>query len=226
MRWRGFINDTASLNSLSNIAPQLNCLGPIVRTGPNELHINVPDFHHELFKVGSKYVKEKYHYDLFCMPKASTGIRDMREIRLRREALKPLFDRKNIMAHGETISLKMERLVAHLTDRGTALLQDALSCYTLDVISKITFSEDFNAIDYPKFEHPYLGVLHGSIMASWQTKLIPSIRIAAMTVEPYVKKYFTKALAQNATMRLLEVRHSRRVPESTDTKTERQSGHR
>lgn len=181
---------------------RLLLIGPIVRIGPNELSINHPSFHYQMFKAGTAYRKDAYHYDLFCLPKATIGIRDPNEIRLRRKALKPLFDRRAVVDYAPQIAKKMDRLVELLSYK-SAGLNDVFGCFTLDTITELTVSKDFQAIESPQFRHCYLDVIHSSIESSWIMKLLPNVRKLAILLEPVLRM----VSAQAPTMHFLSVRN-------------------
>ncbi|KAI5780993.1 cytochrome P450 [Geopyxis carbonaria] len=160
--------------------------GPIVRIGPNEVHVDDSESHHKIFKPGSGFTKEKYHYDGLCLPNSLTGLVDPVAIRARRELLKPLFQRNKVIAHWDMITEKMNRLASQLGEyNGPVKLQDALSSFSLDVISELTFSQDFGALDNGKFYRSFRSQVQAAQKSFWVLKLFPNVRKLAVLALPY-----------------------------------------
>ena len=91
--------------------------GPIVRIGPNEVHIVDPEFYHVLYVSGSqKRNKDHFIYDGFGQPDAllETGDHDLH--RMRRAALNPFFSTQAISRMGSVVHDKLERLCAKLEE--------------------------------------------------------------------------------------------------------------
>jgi len=161
--------------------------GPVVRIGPNELHINSPEFVYEIYKPGYRYIRDKYHYDMICLPNALPGIVDPTVLRVRREAIHPLFKKKAVIEYWPQLCKKIDKLIAKLCEqREPVVVLNALSCFTLDVISEMTFSQDFRALDTPGFRHYFQSLARDSQRSLWFMKFFPRIRGLAMKLAPFL----------------------------------------
>lgn len=95
--------------------------GPIVRIGPNEVHILDPEFYHVLYTTG----KEKRHKNYFALggfglPDAVLGTVDHDVHRMRRAALAPYFSTKAIGGMEPVVLEKLEMLAWRIGEtRGT-----------------------------------------------------------------------------------------------------------
>lgn len=174
-----------------------------------------PEFYHEVFGARSKYIKQKYHYDSLVTPKASTGMDDPEGIRVRREAFKPIFSRKTITDHWSLISSRMERFVTNVAEqRGSVVIQEAITWFTFDVVGDLVFSKDLHTLEYPELQ---VASLQGHEIWSsfvWASKLLPNIRDLVLSMEPLIKRMFPRA----PMLGLLNVTPPSRLPEN-DTLT-------
>jgi cytochrome P450 len=100
--------------------------GPIVRIGPNEVHIVDPEFYNVLYAAGSqKRNKDHFALDGFGLPDAvlETGSHDLH--RMRRAALSPYFSTQAIAKMEPVVHEKLNLLYEKLEQiRGTRQVVD------------------------------------------------------------------------------------------------------
>lgn len=132
--------------------PHLNNKGPIVRIGPNELHILDADFYDKLYsRTNNKVDKYAFFYSMLGNPKATFPTIDADVHRLRRNALNPFFS----VAAIAKIEPAIHALASRLCDRmaKTAANDDAIPlfyayrCMTVDIISEYTFGKQMGLLD-------------------------------------------------------------------------------
>lgn len=95
--------------------------GPIVRIGPNEVHILDPEFYHVLYTTGSQK-RHKNYFALagFGLPDAVLGTEDHDVHRMRRAALAPYFSTKAIGSMEPVLHEKLEMLAGRIAEvKGT-----------------------------------------------------------------------------------------------------------
>ncbi|KAH9941096.1 cytochrome P450 [Epithele typhae] len=90
--------------------------GPVARVGPNQLHFNSPEAYDGIYTRGSQFIKDPRTYKAFHQDDASLYIIDQREIKTRRDILKPLFSRRTIFQPEHVIQAKVNKLLAKLAD--------------------------------------------------------------------------------------------------------------
>ncbi|KAJ7499985.1 cytochrome P450, partial [Mycena latifolia] len=150
--------------------------GPVVRVGPNEVHVSHPDAFESIYSFSSSFTKDPILYKAFRQDLSSFGLLDAREARKRREMLSPLFSRRAILKLEYVIQEKVDRLVANVLSHDAATpcnLFMAFRAATLDIITSYCFAQSSDALDYPKFQHPLLLSFLSAITAIWTFKYFP-----------------------------------------------------
>ncbi|MCJ1358190.1 MAG: hypothetical protein MMC33_008189 [Icmadophila ericetorum] len=149
--------------------------GPIVRVGPNEVHINDPSFIEELYVAGGKKRDKVDSYGpQFGTPDSVFGTAAHDIHRMRRGALNQYFSKASVTKLEPIIKQVVDKLCDKLElHAGTGkpiILSMAISCMTADIVTEYSFARSYNLLDSPTFEPN----LHRAIVAG--TDLAPFIK--------------------------------------------------
>lgn len=91
--------------------------GPIVRIGPNEVHVSDPKFYDELYTgISRKRHRDSFQVRGFGLPDAVLNSPDHDIHRLRRAALNPYFSRQAITRIEPVVKNKLETLCRRLEE--------------------------------------------------------------------------------------------------------------
>ncbi|PQE10449.1 Cytochrome P450 protein [Rutstroemia sp. NJR-2017a BBW] len=125
--------------------------GPIIRVGPNELHILDPDFYHTLYSTTNFHAnKSPYFYSMLGNPLATFPCIDSAVHRKRRAALSPFFSAGAIAKFEPFIQSRIDALCARIAvcaerDESVPLFY-AYRCLTVDIISEYVFGGEFGML--------------------------------------------------------------------------------
>jgi cytochrome P450 len=126
-------------------------IGPIVRVGPNELHVRDPDYYDQLYNQQKKLDKYGYYYSMVATPLAGFGTIRADIHRMRRAALNPFFSAQAVASFRPLMNdltnrlcARMEAVAAH---NEPVPLFYAYRCLTVDVISEFAFGGQMGLID-------------------------------------------------------------------------------
>jgi cytochrome P450 len=145
------IVNNLSLLSSCNSTWHLIRIGPIVRIGPNELHILDADFYEQLYSQANKLDKYDYFYSMLGNPEATFPTIKADVHRRRRGALNPFFSTTAIARIEPTIHALAKRLadrMAACAARDEVIpLFYAYRCLTVDLISEYAFGKQLGMLD-------------------------------------------------------------------------------
>ncbi|KAH9930542.1 cytochrome P450 [Epithele typhae] len=131
--------------------------GPVVRVGPNQPHFNSPEAYDYIYTRGSQFTKDPRTYKAFHQDDASLCIIDQREIKTRRDILKPLFSRREILRLEHVIQAKVDKLLAKLVAYANSHtpVNMRLACRSTaqEPIFDYCFASDEDFISAPGFAH-------------------------------------------------------------------------
>lgn len=136
---------------LQHVDEQLSDAGPIVRIGPNEVHILDADYYEKLYsQTNNKVDKYEYFYSMLGNPEATFPTIKADVHRLRRNALNPFFSVAAIQKIEPTIHALVDRLckrMAACADEDVPIpLFYAYRCLTVDMISEYAFGKQYGLI--------------------------------------------------------------------------------
>ncbi|KAJ5505705.1 Cytochrome P450 [Penicillium expansum] len=151
--------------------------GPIVRVGPNEVHIDDPDYYNEVYSTASptkpidKLVQYKHR---FGMPEATISTVQSEHHRIRRAAIAPFFSRARISSLGDTLTEVIERISRRLGSEyagsGAVInVCDMWGTLTADVVSEMAFARSTRFSAAPDFQSPYSHALMSWVYAAHYT---------------------------------------------------------
>ncbi|KAF4540590.1 Cytochrome p450 [Lasiodiplodia theobromae] len=149
--------------------------GPVVRIGPDEIHVRDPDWYDTLYTSG-RQPRDKSAWHVGSSGGQSTfGTVPHAHHRLRRQALNPFFSKRAVAALEPLVRDRVDRLVAALLLRASqpVELQTAFMALTLDVISSYAFGKPFGLVDAPDFGASWKKAIMASIEAGIVNRHFP-----------------------------------------------------
>ncbi|KAJ4483055.1 cytochrome P450 [Lentinula edodes] len=174
--------------------------GPVVRVGPNTLHFSYSQAYHDIYTHGTTLVKEPEFYAgiVAHCPQASFGFCDPQEARSRRNLLLPLFSRRAVVALEYTIQRKIDLLLDTLKENynsptSTVSMAIAYRALTLDIITSYCFAESANTLSDPKFRHPLLLGIQGTLKTITFQRHFPFLTSFANNAPPKLILWFMPA---------------------------------
>ncbi|KAI1178015.1 cytochrome P450 [Nemania sp. FL0916] len=151
--------------------------GPIVRVGPNEVHIDDPEFYNSVYtkSTASRPIDklEKYKHR-FGMPEATISTVEGEKHRMRRQAVAPFFSKSRINGLNDTLLEVVERISYRLKHEyaGTGRHIDVCDMWgalTADVVSELAFARSTRFSADPDFISPYSSALMSWVFAAHYT---------------------------------------------------------
>ncbi|OAL28004.1 hypothetical protein AYO20_09626 [Fonsecaea nubica] len=133
--------------------------GPIVRVGPNEVHIHDPDFFDEFYNVTSRLDKDPWYYAFIGSKDAGFGTSNVDLHRARRKAMSRFFASSAISnlesSSREKVSKLCQRL-RNMRDEGKPVnLSNAFRCLAADSVTNYCMPKAFNLLDSIDFADDY-----------------------------------------------------------------------
>lgn len=150
--------------------------GPIVRITPDELHIDDPEYWHEVYcqtstaKPIDKQTKLRYRFGL---PDAVFSTPRSEQHRSRRQAMAGFFSRQRLRESQDRVNQLVDRVSRRLSKEyaGTnrvLYVGDMLSCLAIDIVTELCFRRCTNYTEVPEFNPPFVRVTINNIwMVHW-----------------------------------------------------------
>lgn len=171
--------------------------GPIVRIGPDEVHIQDTDFYFTLFSSPQKLDKLKRLENRFNSNTSMFSTPKHELHRMRRSALNPFFSTRKIALYAPVIQNRMNRLCDRLEEEYSAtgrilVLDDMWACMTSDTIIEYCFGEHHGDLELPDFRSFFNNAIfdltdgiHVATHFSWIVPLGNSLPLAVVkTLQP------------------------------------------
>lgn len=151
---------------------------PIVRIGPNEVHVNDPEYYDSIFNFSPHLDKRKGALDNLQHTPSHA------QHKLRRQSLEPFFSRGNIMTLEFVIRDNIEKLCAQLKSAKESSSPTNISllyrCLTADFITEYCFGRNQGFLDDPKGSKPFFeGYSDGFKQVSLMQEFKPWERLTA-----------------------------------------------
>ncbi|TGO66285.1 hypothetical protein BOTNAR_0064g00230 [Botryotinia narcissicola] len=153
--------------------------GPIIRIGPNEIHINDPDYYNTLFSYNGVRNKDPFYTAQFNTPDTEFGAEDHYIHRMRRSALNPFFSKASIERLSPILTSMVEKLSSRLAEfRNTnepLIIRLPFQCYTADIVTLYATNRCWKHLDSPDFNPSWAQTFVAlSVISKW-AKFLPSI---------------------------------------------------
>jgi cytochrome P450 len=126
-------------------------LGPIVRIGPNELHIKDSEYYNALYNMTNKLDKSAWFYGMLGNPTATFPTIRADVHKVRRNAIGPFFSTQSVMKFRPQVQALADRLTVRM--KGCAERDEpipvffAYRCLTVDIISEYLFGKQMDLLD-------------------------------------------------------------------------------
>lgn len=164
--------------------------GPIIRIGPNELHINDPEFYDQIYSNIGRWDKDSQFVNQFDNTDSAFGTVPHDLHRLRRRAFQGFFSKQKIASLEPLIQSIVEKLCARLEQYRVAgkvmPIRHAYECLTCDVILEYALGINDGNIDHPDFNP----ALHETIKKVGEMghymKLIPGVQTILPIIPPWL----------------------------------------
>ncbi|TGO41072.1 hypothetical protein BHYA_0027g00500 [Botrytis hyacinthi] len=153
--------------------------GPIIRIGPNEIHVNDPDYYNTLFSYNGVRNKDPFYTAQFNTPDTEFGAEDHYIHRMRRSALNPFFSKASIERLSPMLTSMVEKLSSRLEEfRNTnqpLIIRLPFQCYTADIVTLYATNRCWKHLDSPDFNPSWAQTFVAlSVISKW-AKFLPSI---------------------------------------------------
>lgn len=126
--------------------------GPVVRIGPDHLHVNDVAFYDEIFNSKSKYIKSTWFFGrIAALSESLASLADPHKHRTLRTMVNPAFSLQAVERQAPVITVVMKKMVRILGEHcqtGLPLdVQTMYHCATIDVISRALFGNSMELLD-------------------------------------------------------------------------------
>lgn len=134
--------------------------GPIIRIGPDDLHVNDPEFLPELYPVGGRS-RDKYRrvMQVFGFNNAALSTVEHDVHRMRRGAMARMFSKDSVRRLEPIMRGNLEKLFVRLQEckaNGKPInLLHLYSAFTNDLITEYAFGVSYNWLDAPEFNKDF-----------------------------------------------------------------------
>ncbi|KAL8803889.1 MAG: hypothetical protein Q9200_006034, partial [Gallowayella weberi] len=164
--------------------------GPIIRIGPNEIHINDPEFCDQIYSLQGRWDKDPAFVNQFDNTDSAFGTIPHELHRIRRRAFNNFFSKQKIVSLEPMIQSIVDKLCERLESySGTGKevpIRHAYECLTNDVVMEYALGRGDNNVEHVDFNPE----LHETIkllgMSGHYMKLIPGIQSILPWIPPWV----------------------------------------
>ncbi|KAL8678701.1 MAG: hypothetical protein Q9186_004976 [Xanthomendoza sp. 1 TL-2023] len=164
--------------------------GPIIRIGPNEIHINDPEFYDKIYSLQGRWNKDPAFVNQFDNTDSAFGTIPHELHRIRRRAFNSFFSKQKIISLEPMIQFIVDKLCKRLESySGTGKevpIRHAYECMTNDIIMEFALGKGDKNIEHPDFNPE----LHETIkllgVSGHYMKLVPGIELILPVIPPWI----------------------------------------
>jgi cytochrome P450 len=175
---------------LFEIERQHQKYGPVIRVGPNDLHIHDPDVIQDVTNVGSKFVKDAKLYNFITFPGTSIGETDPTAHRIRRQVLTPAFSPQSVQKLAPFIKQQVDKLLSRFSafsESSTPVnVNTASKAFTMDIISKVLFGKEVGCLDDPEFRNDFVTYIREAFEMGWTATAFPEFTRFMLSVPDWL----------------------------------------
>lgn len=193
--------------------------GPVIRIGPDEVHLSDPDNYDKINRVGTKFSKDGTFYGAFGNPNSSFTTPSNELHRLRRGGLNSFFSRKVVLQLEDIVHQKTELLAAlvskALETGGEVDMHHGLRAVSTDVVTDYAFGACYDLLKEPDLGLKFFTLVHKIGPAAWIFRQWPWLKSLAMSIPKPIIKLISEPIGQVRDMQnhchkqLLEVKENR-----------------
>lgn len=185
-------------------------IGPIVRIGPNEVHISDPEFYDVLYTGGrDRRDKDIFAIDSFGLAKSVIATVNHHHHRLRRSALNPFFSTQAVAKLEPTVKAKVDAVCQHFKrarETGTAInIEVVFAALTTDIISEYAFARDTGYLDNMDKATEWTEVLRDSAHSSNLFRYCPLLIRLLQDAPPWLVRMMDPKLLQLVSLKTVSV---------------------
>ncbi|KAF3937387.1 hypothetical protein ABW19_dt0206038 [Dactylella cylindrospora] len=145
--------------------------GPIVRIGPNEVHVADASFYNVLYTKEYRFTKDIEHYRFAQQKEGGVGYSNTRVHKGRRNVLDPLFSTQAVMKLEPRIrkyvDLAVNRIGRSAGSSDGCEVNRVFRCLTVDVISEYAYSECIGMLEDERLNDPFFTAMDNLIGLTW-----------------------------------------------------------
>ncbi|KAF3134032.1 hypothetical protein TWF594_008897 [Orbilia oligospora] len=147
--------------------------GPIVRIGPNEVHVNDPSFYNILYSKDYRFPKSQGHYRFAQQTEGGLGNCNVRTHKARRAVLDPLFSTQAVLKLEPQIRKFVDMAISRVgrnvesSEKEGFEINGVFRCLTVDVISQYAYSEPIGMLENERENDPFFVGMDNLIGLTW-----------------------------------------------------------
>ena len=154
-------------------------IGPIMRTGPNEIHINDPEYASTHFSSREKRDKHENHKWMLGIPMSSIFTVDHDLHKVRRSALTSMFSKRSITAFEPILRQFIRKMCSRLEEfknqHEVVDLRLLFTCLATDVITEYSLGECKNLLSTPDLSPQWRATFNTWLLNSHIFKHFPPV---------------------------------------------------
>ncbi|KAJ8121678.1 hypothetical protein ONZ43_g1932 [Nemania bipapillata] len=190
--WYEFYQDVVLGGNYVKDYPRIHAkYGPVVRVSPDRVHVNDPEFFHEVYSSGSKYMKDPAFFQTSGgISEALPAIVDVEYHRRRRKMINNLFSVQSMEALSHivlgVIQNAMRKAKEHYDEKKVLDIQRLYTGITIDTIMKVLCDRSLNLIEAKEEEPAFLATLRTFSESFFLLKHFPILIWLASNIPPNI----------------------------------------
>ncbi|KAF2473016.1 cytochrome P450 [Lindgomyces ingoldianus] len=166
--------------------------GPVIRIGPEDLHVNDPEIFQDVTRVGSRFLKDAKFYNFITFPGTSIGETDPVAHRIRRQVLTPAFSPNRVQELAPFVKKQADKLMSRFkvfaTSSTPVNFNAASKAFTMDVISKILFGQEVGCLDEKDFRNDFVRYIREAFEMGWTATAFPTLTKFSLSIPVWISK--------------------------------------
>ncbi|KAI1801859.1 putative elymoclavine monooxygenase [Daldinia bambusicola] len=151
---------------------------PVIRLGPNHVHVNSSEFFEEVFHIGSKYSKDPAFYKNFG---GIDSMLDPEDFRTYRAHISPLYSARSADVLAPRLLTKLQaigkRLEQNVGTGAVVNIQKLFRTLSADMVLRLLFPQEINLFEFDGY-HPFLGAFDTIMTKTWLMLTYPLVGMA------------------------------------------------
>ncbi|KAH9838163.1 Cytochrome-P450, partial [Teratosphaeria destructans] len=174
--------------------------GPVIRIGPNEVHLSDPAAYDQIYSNASPFYKDPHFYNVYGMEKAMfcTIPNDLHK--RRRAPLNNFFSKKAIMEYEDIVQSKVSLLCQRIEaafshEKGEPLdLSRAFKAMSVDVVTDYAFSSSLGLLEEDDFGAWFGNMLREGAPLFWVFQQFPFTQSVVESLPAWVSRRLSPAV--------------------------------
>lgn len=200
--WYEFYQDVVLGGNYVKEYPRLHArYGPVVRVSPDRIHVNDPEFFHEVYSPGSLYLKDPHFFQTSGgISEALPALVDPDYHKRRRKMINSLFSAKSIDQLAPIVLGVIKRALnkaAESHEKKKPLdIQRLYTGVTIDTIMRVLCDEQLYLIEAEEEEPPFMATLRTFSANFFLMKHIPILTMLAANMPTRLSEWLVPGDAQ------------------------------